>query len=101
MTKLRLFLLCLVQAAIGCIVGQAQEARSGKLIGMMPLSATQQPIDGYWEGFVERHGARLIIKVEFKTAPDGIKAVIDIPDLYIHGYKLINSLPLDQKTSPS
>jgi hypothetical protein len=47
-------------------------------------------IDGYWEGFVERQGAKLEIKVEFKTATDGIKAVIDIPDLYIHSYKLAN-----------
>lgn len=90
MTKLRLFLLCLVYAAIGCAVGRAQDTRLDKLIGLMPLTAAQQSIDGYWEGFVEHQGARLIIKVEFKTAPDGIKAVIDIPDFYIHGYKLAN-----------
>jgi uncharacterized protein len=47
-------------------------------------------LDGYWEGFVDRQGAKLGIKVEFKTASDGVKAVIDIPDLYIHGYKLTN-----------
>jgi pimeloyl-ACP methyl ester carboxylesterase len=91
MTSLRPFLLFLVYASIGCAVGQAQEARPDNLIGLTPLSATQQPIDGYWEGFVESHGARLIINVEFKTAPDGIRAIIDIPDLYIHGYKLTNA----------
>jgi hypothetical protein len=56
-------------------------------------TATEDPpgeIDGYWEGFVERQGAKLEIKVEFKNAADGIKAVIDIPDLYIHSYKLTN-----------
>ncbi len=90
MTKLRLFLLCLVYVAIGSAVGQAQEARPGKVIGVMPPAAAQQPIDGYWEGFVEHQGAKLGIKVEFKTAADGIKAVIDISDLYIHGYKLTN-----------
>src|SRR5262245_42022805 len=47
-------------------------------------------LDGYWEGFIERQGAKLGIKVEFKTEPDGVKAVIDIPDLYIHGDKLTN-----------
>ena len=47
-------------------------------------------LDGYWEGFVERQGAKLGIKVEFKTASDVVKAVIDIPDLYIQGYKLTN-----------
>jgi hypothetical protein len=47
-------------------------------------------LDGYWEGFVEHQGAKLVIKIEFKTEPDGVKAVIDIPDLYIHGYKLTN-----------
>jgi pimeloyl-ACP methyl ester carboxylesterase len=47
-------------------------------------------LDGYWEGFVEREGAKLGIKVEFKTEPDGVRGVIDIPDLYIHGYKLTN-----------
>ena len=52
--------------------------------------ATEEPpfnlafnLDGYWEGFVDRQGAKLGIKVEFKTASDGVKAVIDIPDLYI------------------
>lgn len=53
-------------------------------------TAKAAPLDGYWEGFVEHQGARLVIKVEFQTATDGIKAVIDIPDLYIHGYKLTN-----------
>ncbi len=81
MTKLRFILLCLVYSAIGCAFGWAQDVRS-------TITETQQPIDGYWEGFVERQGAKLAIKVEFKTAADGIKAVIDIPDLYIHGYQL-------------
>jgi len=46
--------------------------------------------DGYWGGVIERQGAELGIEVEFKTEPDGVKAVIDIPGLYIHGYKLTN-----------
>src|SRR5215831_10596603 len=47
-------------------------------------------LDGYWGGVIERQGAELGIEVEFKTEPDGVKAVIDIPGLYIHGYKLTN-----------
>jgi hypothetical protein len=47
-------------------------------------------LNGYWGGIIERQGAEMGIRAEFKTEPDGIKAVIDIPDLYIHGYKLSN-----------
>jgi len=83
MTKPRLLLLCLVYSAIGCCVGWAQDTRP-------KITETQPPIDGYWEGFVERQGTKLEIKVEFKTAADGIKAFIDIPDLYIQGYQLAN-----------
>src|SRR5215510_6698872 len=47
-------------------------------------------LDGYWGGVIDRQGAELGIEVEFKTEPDGVKAVIDIPGLYVHGYKLTN-----------
>jgi len=47
-------------------------------------------LDGYWGGVIDRQGVELGIEVEFKTGSDGVKAVIDIPGLYIHGYKLIN-----------
>src|SRR5262245_45332900 len=90
MTKRRLFFLCLVYAAIGCAFARAQEPGPGKLIGVTPHATAQQSIDGYWEGFVERQGAKMVIKVEFNTATDGVKAVIEIPDCYVHGYKLTN-----------
>jgi hypothetical protein len=48
--------------------------------------ATEAPpfkLDGYWGGVIERQGAKLGIKVEFKTETDGVKADIDIPGLYI------------------
>jgi hypothetical protein len=45
--------------------------------------ATEAPpsnLDGYWGGVIDRQGAELRIKVEFKTEPDGVKAVINIPE---------------------
>jgi len=45
---------------------------------------------GHWEGFVERQGAMLGMTVEFNAAPDGVRAVMDVPDLYIRGYELAN-----------
>ena len=57
---------------------------------LTPTAAEARPfdLDGYWGGVIVRQGAELGINVEFKTEPDGVKAVIDIPGLYIHGYKL-------------
>jgi len=59
----------------------------------LTLTAADEPpseLDGYWEGFVGRQGAKLGMKVEFKTTTGGVKAVIDIPELHIYGYKLAN-----------
>jgi pimeloyl-ACP methyl ester carboxylesterase len=59
------------------------------IVFIQPVAA-REGIAGYWEGFVEHQGAQLIIKAEFQTTVDGIKAIIDIPDLYIQGYTLNN-----------
>lgn len=50
----------------------------------------QESIDGYWEGVIANQGSELRVYVEFANQPDGLKATIDIPDLYILGYKLSN-----------
>lgn len=51
-------------------------------------STGDQTIEGYWEGIIAHHGTELRINVEFWKSQDGLAATIDIPDLYILGYKL-------------
>lgn len=55
--------------------------------GPLP-SRSDVPIAGYWEGIVAQKGRELRINVEFKSQADGLAATIDIPGLYISGYKL-------------
>ena len=53
-------------------------------------SIAQQNIDGYWEGVIARDGAELRFNVEFVGQANGLSATIEIPELYIFGYKLKN-----------
>lgn len=56
----------------------------------LPSVNAQESIEGYWEGVIAHSGRELRINVEFKRQPEGLKATIDIPDLYISGYTLKN-----------
>ena len=57
-------------------------------ISLSTSAIAQEPIEGYWEGVIARQGKELRINLEFKRQADGITATIDVPDLYIFGYKL-------------
>ena len=65
-------------------------AATGWLCAGLLTPAADAPLEGYWEGVIVRQNATLGLRVDFTVATDGIKAVIDIPDLYLHGYTLTN-----------
>ena len=65
-------------------------AATGWLYAGLLTPAADAPLEGRWEGVIVHQNATLGLRVDFTNATDGIKAVIDIPDLYIHGYKLTN-----------
>lgn len=49
------------------------------LLVLTVSAATQAPPDGRWEGAIQVMGGALNISVEFKAAPEGWRANIDIP----------------------
>jgi hypothetical protein len=60
------------------------------LILPMSPAAAQQAIEGYWEGVIAARGSELRMNVEIANEAGGLRATIDIPDLYVSGYALKN-----------